>query len=64
MSMLNRNQPLGLPPGSVRAILGILIVLPFVYLSLKSGVALTGDQVIGVVMAVIAFYFIDKAAAK
>ncbi len=61
MSIFQKDQPLGLPAGSVRAIMGLLIVVPFVFLALKSGVQFTGDQVIGVITGVIAFYFIQKS---
>lgn len=59
----NPKQALGLPPGSVRALLAFLIVAPITVISLKSGVTLTGDQVIGFATAVVAFYFLDKRNA-
>lgn len=64
MSILNPKQPLGLPQGSVRAILALLIVAPITAISLKSGVVLSGDQVIGFATAVVGFYFLNKTAAS
>lgn len=57
MSFFNPKQPLGLPTGSVRSILALLVVAPFAYLALKSGVQLTGDQVVGIISLVLLAYF-------
>lgn len=55
--MLQKNQPLGLPKGSVRAILALIVVAPVAVIALKSGVQFTGDQVIGLVSLVLLAYF-------
>lgn len=60
MSIFNPKQALGLPPGSIRAVLALLIVAPITVLALKSGVVLTGDQVIGFATAVVGYYFLTK----
>ena len=57
---MNPNQPLWLPKGSIRAILALLLIVPVTVIALRSNIVLTGDQLIGVVMAVITAYFIDK----
>lgn len=61
---MNKNQPLWMPPGSIRAILAFLIVVPITVIILRSNIALTGDQVVGLVTLVLSAYFIVKAAAK
>lgn len=63
MPILNPKQPLWMPPGSVRAIIAGLIVTPFVFIALKSGVVLTGDQFVGVLTLVLSAYFISKSAS-
>jgi hypothetical protein len=62
--MFNRNQPLGLPTGSVRAILALLIVAPIAAVILRSNITFTSDQVIGLASLVLSAYFIVKAAAS
>ena len=57
---MNASQPLWMPKGSVRAIIALLLILPVTVIALRSNIVLTGDQLIGVVMAVITAYFIDK----
>lgn len=59
--MFQKNQPLGLPRGSVRAILALLVIAPVTFISLKSGVTFTGDQVIGLASLVMTAYFVAKA---
>lgn len=61
---MNPNQPLWMPKGSIRAILAILLIAPVTVIALRSNIVLTGDQLIGVVMAVITAYFIDKARGQ
>lgn len=61
MSILNPNEPLGLPKGSIRSILALVIVAPVAALALTSGIQLSGDQFIGVVTLVLTAYFVDKA---
>lgn len=58
----NGQQPLGLPKGSVRAILALLIIVPITIVALRSGIQFTGDQVIGLASMVLMAYFVDKAA--
>lgn len=57
MPIFNGSQPLGLPKGSVRALLALVVVVPVAVISLKSGVQFTGDQVIGLVSLVLLAYF-------
>jgi hypothetical protein len=61
--MFNSKTPLWMPNGSVRALLALLIVVPVFVISLKSGVVLTGDQVIGLTSLILTAYFVQKAAA-
>lgn len=60
----NKNQPLGLPVGSVRAILALLVISPITYLALKSGIVLSGDQFVGLASLVLLAYFAAKPAPK
>jgi hypothetical protein len=61
--MLSNKTPLWMPNGSVRAILALLIVTPVTIIALKSGVVLTGDQVVGLASLILTAYFVAKAAA-
>lgn len=61
--MLNPNEPLWLPRGSIRSILSLLIVIPVVVLALNSGIVLTGDQFVGLVSLVLTAYFVQKGRA-
>lgn len=58
---LSNNQPLWMPSGSVRAIIALLLVIPLAIIALRSGITLTGDQLIGVVGLVVTAYFVQKA---
>lgn len=58
--MLNKNQPLGLPAGSVRAILALLVVSPIAWLALKSGITISADQFVGLASLVLLAYFANK----
>lgn len=58
------KSPLFLPPGSVRAILALLVMVPVAVIALKSGVVLTGDQVVGLASLILTAYFVGKAASK
>jgi hypothetical protein len=60
--LLNRNQPLYLPKGSVRAVLALLVIAPVFLLALASNIVLSGDQFVGLVTLVLTAYFVDKAA--
>jgi len=60
--MFDKNQPLWLPSGSVRAILALLIIIPIMFISLRSDVKLTGDQVMGFASLVLTAYFVAKAS--
>lgn len=59
---MNPDQPLGLPKGSIRAILALLLVVPVAFLVATSGIRFTADQAIGIVSLVIAAYFVQKAS--
>lgn len=63
MSIFTKDQPLGLPQGSVRSILALVIVVPVAFLAVTSGIKLSGDQFVGVVTLVLTAYFVDKAAS-
>ncbi len=54
---MNPRQPLGLPQGSVRAILALIVMAPFLIIALRSNVQLSGDQLIGVMSLVLLAYF-------
>lgn len=58
------KYPLGLPPGSIRGILAILVVAPVAALALNSGIQLSGDQFVGLATLVLSAYFIDKARSS
>jgi hypothetical protein len=61
---INKNQPLGLPTGSVRAILALLVVAPIAVLALKSGITLSGDQFVGLASLVLLAYFANKPVSN
>ena len=58
MSLLNKDQSLFLPPGSIRAVLAITTVASATYL-LASG-KLSIDEYQIMVAIVVAFYFVSK----
>ena len=62
--MFNPKEPLWLPPGSVRAIISLVLVVPLAVIFLRSAIVISADQAIGVVTIVLAAYFIQKSAAK
>lgn len=57
---MNPNQPLWLPPGSVRAVLALMLVGVLSYLAVTGQIK--AESFIGIVAAVVAFYFGTKAA--
>lgn len=59
---MDKTNPLWLPPGSVQAIIAILVALTFAYLAVTSAIKLEGKDVITIVTLVFGFYFIVKAA--
>lgn len=59
-----RTQPLGLPPGSIRAILALLLIVPVTVVILRSNIVLTGDQLIGLASLILSAYFITKASTR
>jgi hypothetical protein len=61
VSYFNNEEALGLPTGSVRAILALLIIAPVTFLALKSGVTLTGDQIVGLASLILTAYFVQKS---
>ena len=61
---MNPNQPLWLPKGSVRSLLALVIVVPVAVIALSSGIAISGDQFVGLVTLVLTAYFVDKANVK
>ena len=60
----NPNQPLGLPKGSVRSILALIVMIPFTVIAFRSGVQLSGDQLIGVMSLVLLAYFNSKTESN
>jgi uncharacterized membrane protein len=62
--MLDPKQPLWLPEGSVRAIIAILLVLAFVWVVIRSGIVIEAKDLNTIVILVLGFYFIAKAAAQ
>lgn len=58
---MNPNQPLWMPKGSVRAIIALLVIAPITVVALRSNIAFTGDQVIGIASLVLTAYFVQKA---
>ena len=59
--MLNRNQPLGLPPGSVRAILSLLVIGVFAWVVVRSNIVIEAKDLNTIAILILGFYFIDKA---
>jgi hypothetical protein len=57
---LNPNEALGLPKGSVRAVLALLIVAPITFLAVTSNIHLSGDQFVGLSSLVLTAYFVQK----
>ena len=55
---MNPNGPLGLPKGSVRALLAVSLVGASVYGFVAGQIA--GDQFLQLVTMAAAFYFLDK----
>jgi hypothetical protein len=58
------NQPLWLPQGSVRAIIAILLVLSFVWVVIRSNIVIEAKDLNTIVILVLGFYFIAKAATS
>lgn len=58
----NRNQPLGMPIGSVRAILALALVGACVGLALAGVVS--GDKIANLAELAVLFYFGSKALGK
>ena len=59
---MNQNEPLGLPKGSVRAILAIIMILTIcILVSLQLVVS---DVMWGLAGTIIGFYFGQKIASK
>lgn len=59
--MRNANQPLWLPPGSVRAILALVLVLAVVALAFAGRI--DAKEVLPLASLVVGAYFVAKAAA-
>jgi hypothetical protein len=59
-SLDRRNQPLGLPKGSVRAIIALVVLATACYLTLTA--ANIPDWLNTVVSAIVGFYFGQKVA--
>lgn len=64
MSLLQPDQPLFLPKGSVRAILALIITVVVAYLIVKAAPSLTGEQVMTLAVLVLGAYFITKSATS
>ena len=60
-SLDRRNQPLGLPKGSVRAIIALVVIATACYLTLTE-MADIPDWLNTVVSAIVGFYFGQKVA--
>jgi hypothetical protein len=58
MSLLNPKQPLGLPQGSVRALLALGLVAAAIFGFTQK--MIPGDQFVQLVTMAAAFYFLDK----
>jgi uncharacterized membrane protein len=61
---MNRNEPLWLPPGSIRAVIALLLVLAFVWVVIRSGIVIEAKDLNTIVILVLGFYFIAKAATQ
>ena len=59
---MNPKEPLWLPRGSVRAVLALLLVAPIAIILLRSNIAFSADQAIGLASLILAAYFVQKAA--
>jgi hypothetical protein len=62
--MFNPKQPLWMPAGSVRAILAIAVTAVMCVVALRSNIALSADQVVGLGSLVLGFYFLQKTSAR
>ena len=60
-SLDRRNQPLGLPKGSVRAIIALVVIATACYLTLTAAANIP-DWLNTVVSAIVGFYFGQKVA--
>lgn len=58
--MRNANQPLWLPPGSVRAILALVLVLAVVALAFAGRI--DAKEILPLASLVVGAYFVQKAA--
>lgn len=56
------NKPLGLPEGTVRAVLAIIVVAPVAYLAVVGKI--TAAEYLPIVVGVIAFYFNSRKERK
>jgi Na+/H+ antiporter NhaD/arsenite permease-like protein len=61
---MNGREPLWLPRGSIRALMGLLLVLAFVVVVLRSSIVIEAKDLNTIVTLVVGFYFIAKAAAQ
>lgn len=61
---LNNKQPLWMPPGSVRAIMGLAVTGALTFIALRSNVVLSADQIVGLGSLVLGFYFVQKSAQR
>jgi tryptophan-rich sensory protein len=62
MAILNPQEPLWLPPGSVRAIIAIILVAVFAVVAIRSAITIEAKDLVTIVILVLGFYFIAKAA--
>jgi hypothetical protein len=60
--MLDPKEPLWLPPGSVRAIIAILLTVAFVLVVLRSSIVIEAKDLVTIVTLVVGFYFISQVA--
>lgn len=60
--MFDKRQPLWMPPGSIRAIMALMIVGAFIAVVLRSSIVLEAKDLNTIATLVIGFYFIAKAA--
>jgi hypothetical protein len=61
---MSRKEPLWLPPGSVRAIIALILVATFAVVVVRSGIVIEAKDLNTIVILVLGFYFIAKAAGQ
>jgi hypothetical protein len=59
---MNRDQPLWMPPGSVRSLMALMVTATFCYVAIRSQIEIEAKDLVTIVILILGFYFIAKAA--